>query len=166
MSASPATHPSSARSRLDPVVARRLAGLVIAGPEAEQVVARTPLTGEPLAELPMSTVDDVDTAVTRAREVQAVWAERSVLHRASVLMKVHDLVLEQQSAVLDLIQLESGKSRLHAFEEVADVAINARWYARRGPGLLADLRRPGLAPVLTQVTQVHHPKGVVGVIAP
>jgi succinate-semialdehyde dehydrogenase/glutarate-semialdehyde dehydrogenase len=79
---------------------------------------------------------------------------------------VHDLVLQRQSEALDLIQLESGKSRAHAFEEVADVAINARWYARVGARLLADERRPGLVPVLTEVTQVRHPKGVVGVISP
>ena len=162
MSAEPATHVPP----LDPAIARRLAEAVVAGPDAERVVVRTPLTGAPLAELPLSTVDDVEQAVARARVAQEIWAQRSVAHRAAVLLRVHDLVLERQSAALDLIQLESGKSRLHAFEEVADVAINARWYARRGPRLLADARRPGLVPVLTQVTQVHHPKGVVGVISP
>jgi len=162
MSAQPATH----APLLDPAVARRLAEGVVAGRGAERVATTTPLTGAPLAELPLSTVDDVEAAVARARAAQEVWAERSVAHRAAVLLRVHDLVLERQSAALDLIQLESGKSRLHAFEEVADVAINARWYARRGPKLLADARRAGLAPLLTRVTQVHHPKGVVGVISP
>jgi len=147
-------------------VVQRLVRRVVAGPEAERVAVRTPFTGAVLAQLPVSTVEDVETAVARARQAQQVWAQRSVAHRAAVLMRVHDLVLEQQSAALDLIQLESGKSRLHAFEEVADVAINARWYARRGPRLLADARRPGIAPLLTEVTQVHHPKGVVGVISP
>jgi succinate-semialdehyde dehydrogenase / glutarate-semialdehyde dehydrogenase len=151
---------------LEPSVARRLASGVVAGPGAQHVVTTTPLTGAPLAELPLSTVDDVETAVATARAAQEVWAQRSLAHRAAVLMRVHDLVLERQSAALDLIQLESGKARLHAFEEVADVAINARWYARKGPRLLADARRQGLAPLLTQVTQVHHPKGVVGVISP
>jgi succinate-semialdehyde dehydrogenase/glutarate-semialdehyde dehydrogenase len=151
---------------LDPAIAERLAALVVAGPDAERVLATTPLTGAPLAQLPMSTVQDVDKAVTTARQAQAVWAERSVAHRAAVLLRLHDLILERQAAALDLIQLESGKARLHAFEEVADVAINARWYARRGPALLADARRPGIAPLLTQVTQVHHPKGVIGIIAP
>ena len=162
MSAEPATHVPA----LDPAIARRLAAAVVAGPDAERVVVRTPLTGGPLAELPLSTVDDVELAVARARAAQEIWAQRSVARRAAVLLRVHDLVLERQAAALDLIQLESGKSRLHAFEEVADVAINARWYARRGPALLKDARRQGLAPILTQVTQVHHPKGVVGIISP
>ncbi|HEY6796894.1 MAG TPA: succinic semialdehyde dehydrogenase [Kineosporiaceae bacterium] len=164
----PGTPGSGPRDRypLDPAVARRLAERIVAHPDAERAVAHTPLTGAPLAELPLSTVDDVEAAVAKARAAQEVWAQRAVAHRAGVLLRVHDLVLERQSGGLDLIQLESGKARLHAFEEVADVAINARWYARRGPRLLADLRRPGLVPVLTQVTQMHHPKGVVGVISP
>jgi succinate-semialdehyde dehydrogenase/glutarate-semialdehyde dehydrogenase len=156
----------AARSSLDAAIARRLAARVVAGPGAERVVAHTPLTGAPLAELPLSTVDDVEVAVGRARAAQEIWAQRSVGHRAAVLLRVHDLVLERQSAALDLIQLESGKARLHAFEEVTDVAINARWYARRGSALIKDQRRPGFAPVLTHVTQVYHPKGVVGVISP
>ncbi len=62
--------------------------------------------------------------------------------------------------------MESGKSRRSAFEEVADVAILTRHYARRGPRYLADRRAPGMLPVLTG-TRVHRrPVGVVGVIAP
>ena len=151
---------------LDPAAVRRLVAGIVSAPGAERVVARTPLTGEHLADLPLSSVSDVEKAVARARAAQEVWAQRSVRHRAAVLLRVHDLVLERQSAALDLIQLESGKARLHAFEEVADVAMNARWYARRGPRILADERRPGIVPVLTEVTQVHHPKGVVGIISP
>jgi succinate-semialdehyde dehydrogenase/glutarate-semialdehyde dehydrogenase len=164
----PGTTPATDASAppLDPAIAARLTALVVAGPDAERVESRTPLTGAWLADLPMSTTADVETAIQRARAAQQVWAERSVEHRAAVLLRLHDLILERQSAALDLIQLESGKARLHAFEEVADVAINARWYARRGKSLLADARRRGITPVLTQVTQVHHPKGVIGIIAP
>ena len=38
--------------------------------------------------------------------------------RAAVLLRFHDLVLARQAEVLDLIQLETGKARLHAHEEV------------------------------------------------
>src|SRR5512142_38904 len=151
---------------LDAALVARLTAQVVAGPAAARAPVVSPLTGAALAELPVSTVEDVDAAVAMAREAQAVWAERSVSDRAKVLLRVHDLVLERRSEGLDVVQLETGKARLHAFEELADVAANARWYARRGPRLLRDVRRPGLIPGLTAVTHVRHPKGVVAVIAP
>jgi succinate-semialdehyde dehydrogenase/glutarate-semialdehyde dehydrogenase len=150
----------------DPARARRLAARVIAGRTAPRVTTTAPFTGAPLAELPLSSPDDVRAAVARARSAQPAWAERSPHDRAKVLLRLHDLVLDHRVELLDLIQLESGKARGHAYEELADVAINARWYARRGPALIADVRHPGLVPGLTRVTEVRHPKGVVGVIAP
>ena len=83
-----------------------------------------------------------------------------------MLLRFHDLVLRDQSDVLDLVQLESGKSRLSAFEEVADVAMVARHYARGGARYLAPQRAPGFAPILTSVRVLRHPVGVVGVISP
>ena len=63
---------------------------------------------------------------------------------SSVLLRFHDLVLSRQEEILDLIQLESGKARKHAFEEVLDVAIVARYYANtaaRAPEDAAPPRR-------------------------
>lgn len=153
-------------SGLDAALIARLAALVAAAPNAVRAPVTSPLTGAVLAELPISTLADVESAVARAREAQAVWAERSVSDRAKVLMRLHDLVLERRSEGLDVVQLETGKSRLNAFEELVDVAATARHYARRAPRLLRDIRRPGLVPVLTAVTQVRHPKGLVAVVAP
>jgi len=75
-------------------------------------------------------------------------------------------VLRRQDEVLDLIQLENGKARRHAFEEVVDVALNARHYARTARRDLAPARRAGLVPVLSQVQELRHPKGVVGIVSP
>ncbi len=151
---------------VDPARARRLTARIVAGPDAARETTTAPFTGAPLAELPLSTPDDVRAAVARARSAQPAWAARSVRDRAQVLLRLHDLVLARRAELLDLVQLECGKARAHAYEEIADVAVNARWYARRGPGMLADVRHPGIVPGLTRVTEVRQPKGVVGVIAP
>jgi succinate-semialdehyde dehydrogenase/glutarate-semialdehyde dehydrogenase len=83
-----------------------------------------------------------------------------------VLHRVHDLVLERQSDVLDLIQLESGKARVSAFEEVCDIANVSRHYALRAARYLAPRRAPGIIPGLTTVRVLRHPVGVVGIVAP
>jgi len=125
-----------------------------------------PFTGAPLASFPTSSPADVEHAVERARTAQRSWARVPVAERARVLRDFGALVLAEQSDGLDLVQMESGKSRRSAFEEVADLAIVTRHYAVRGPRYLADRRVPGMLPVLTG-TRVHRrPVGVVGVVAP
>jgi len=125
-----------------------------------------PFTGAPLASFPTSSPADVERAVERARAAQRSWARVPVAERARVLRDFGALVLAEQSDGLDLVQMESGKSRRSAFEEVADLAIVTRHYAVRGPRYLADRRVPGMLPVLTG-TRVHRrPVGVVGVVAP
>lgn len=161
------SRPSARRARvLDPAVVARLLPLVMAAEGAATRTTTAPATGAPVAEVPVSTPDDVRRAAQRARSAQPGWTARHVLERAAVLDRVHDLVLDHRDEALDLIQTENGKARAHAYEEVADVALTASWYARQGPAMLADRRYRGLVPGLSRVTQVHHAKGVVGVIAP
>ncbi|MQA80527.1 MAG: aldehyde dehydrogenase family protein [Streptosporangiales bacterium] len=161
---------SNVRTRLpdapDSATVSRLTERVVAsGSKRSPLLA--PYTGEAIAELPQSTPrKDVAEAYRRAREAQAAWARRSPRERANVLLRLHDLVLDRQREALDLVQWENGKARAHAFEEVADVALGCRYYGRTGPGYLMPRRRAGLLPLLTQVVELHHPVGVVGVVSP
>ncbi len=149
----------------DAMVARLLRHAVVgAHPETHDTVA--PFTGERATTLPVSTEADVEHAFTMARRAQRGWAQRSPRERARVLLRFHDLVLAQQAELMDIAQIETGKARRDAFEELADCALNARYYGIAGPKLLASRRVLGVFPVLTQTTIHHHPKGVVGIISP
>ncbi|MER7946182.1 succinic semialdehyde dehydrogenase [Streptomyces sp. NPDC096079] len=158
--------PAGVRTAADVVtpelVARLTRGVVGSGRTANH----TPFTGEKLADLPESTPEDVAEAFTRARAAQAAWAATPVRARAAVLLRFHDLVLQRQAEVLDLIQLETGKARLHAHEEVQAVAVAARHYGRRASAYLRAKRHTGVVPTLTKVTELRQPRGVVGQIAP
>ncbi|MDX6660492.1 MAG: succinate-semialdehyde dehydrogenase / glutarate-semialdehyde dehydrogenase, partial [Solirubrobacteraceae bacterium] len=110
--------------------------------------------------------DDVRAAIDRARAVQAEWAKTGFAERKRVLLRYHDLILSHEEELLDLLQVESGKARRHAFEEVLDVAITARYYANTAERHLKPRRRRGALPFLTQAWEYRHPVGVVGVIAP
>ncbi|MGR8008848.1 succinic semialdehyde dehydrogenase [Streptomyces hypolithicus] len=173
--AAPGTHlgtnplaatPAAARTAADvvtpEVVAQLTRGVVGSGRTANH----TPFTGEKLADLPESTPEDVATAFERARAAQPAWAATPVRRRAAVLLRFHDLVLERQAEILDLIQLETGKARLHAHEELMAVAVSARHYGRKAPSYLGPKRHTGVIPVLTKVTELRQPRGVVGQIAP
>src|SRR5436190_484063 len=135
------------------------------GPREEATVEQ-PFTGAPLGAVPRCTPDDVGAAIERAREAQRAWGQTSFAERRRILLRFHDLVLDRQDEILDLLQLESGKARRHAFEEVLDVAIVARYYANTAERHLKTRRRRGALPVVTAAWEHHHPLGVVAVIAP
>jgi succinate-semialdehyde dehydrogenase/glutarate-semialdehyde dehydrogenase len=139
--------------------------LVVTG-EREQLEVIEPFSGEVLATIPSGTEEDVDAAVERALDAQADWAERPVTERAAVLDSYADRVLDEQEALLDIAQVETGKTRRDAFEEVLDVAQTAAHYADASPNLLGSDRRRGAFPLLTKTTVHRHPRGVVGIISP
>jgi len=145
----------------------RLARRVTVLPEThESIEVHAPATGQLLGTVPKGTPADVREAVRRARKAQEDWFHRTVAERAAPILRFHDLIIERQDEVLDLIQLESGKARKHAFEEVADTAIVARYYSHHAEGLLAPRRRQGALPAITAAWEHHQPVGVVGIIAP
>ncbi|MGN6413818.1 succinic semialdehyde dehydrogenase [Flexivirga sp.] len=161
-----ANPPSPAPHTVDPTRPARLARRVRAGTNAARFDCLTPFTGGVIATLPVSTVADVEQAYAAAREAQPRWAARSVADRARVLLRYHDLVLRHRDELLDLIQLESGKARRHAFEEILDVAGICRHYARKAPDYLRPRKHLGAIPLLTQSSELHHPRGVIGVVGP
>jgi succinate-semialdehyde dehydrogenase/glutarate-semialdehyde dehydrogenase len=110
--------------------------------------------------------DDIAIAATRARAAQPAWAATPLHQRARIFLRYHDLVLRHQPELLDLIQLETGKARRHAFEEIADTAIVARHYAVHAARYLRPERRRGAVPGLSTARVHHHPLGLVGIIAP
>ncbi|MFE7930853.1 succinic semialdehyde dehydrogenase [Streptomyces sp. NPDC057456] len=158
--------PIGVRTAADVVTPELVAQLTKGVTGSGRTANHTPFTGEKLADLPESTPDDVLKAFEAARKAQAVWERTPVRERAAVLLRFHDLVLERQAEVLDLIQLETGKARLHAHEEVQAVAVAARHYGRKAPAYLRPKRHAGAMPTLTKVTELRHPRGVVGQIAP
>ncbi|RMB87877.1 succinic semialdehyde dehydrogenase [Streptomyces shenzhenensis] len=158
--------PEGARTAADVVTPELVAQLTKGVIGSGRTANHTPFTGEKLADLPQSTPADVLEAFRAARAAQAVWERTPVRQRAAVLLRFHDLVLERQAEVLDLIQLETGKARLHAHEEVQSVAVTARHYGRKAPACLRPQRHTGAMPTLTKVTELRHPRGVVGQIAP
>jgi succinate-semialdehyde dehydrogenase/glutarate-semialdehyde dehydrogenase len=158
--------PEGVRTAADVVTPELVAQLTKGVTGSGRTANHTPFTGEKLADLPESTPEDVQKAFEAARAAQTVWEKTPVRQRAAVLLRFHDLVLERQAEVLDLIQLETGKARLHAHEEVQAVAVAARHYGRKAPAYLRPKRHTGAVPTLTKVTEIRHPRGVVGQIAP
>src|SRR5689334_15183615 len=132
----------------------------------ETVEVRSPIDNAPLAHVPQSTDADLDDAFARARRAQRQWSRTSLDERSRILLRLHDLVLDRQDEIMDLICLESGKARKHAFDEPMHLALTARYYARTASDHLGTRRVRGVIPAITRVEVNRVPKGVVGVISP
>ncbi|MBK5218031.1 MAG: aldehyde dehydrogenase family protein, partial [Propionibacteriales bacterium] len=124
---------SAMPSTTSPISAARVAELtkIIHTTTSETRTTISPFTGQPVAQIPVSSIDDVESAFNLARAAQQDWAQTSLRERSRALLRLHDLVLDHQAELLDLIQIESGKTRADAFDEVAHLALTARFYARR-----------------------------------
>lgn len=132
----------------------------------ESIVVRSPITGEQIGTVPGCTEEDVKLALERARLAQKKWIESPVAQRRNIILRYHDIVLDRQAELLDLLQVEAGKARRDALEEVLDVAINCRHYAYRTESYLKPRWRKGVLPLLTTTRELRHPLGVVGFISP
>lgn len=158
-------HDPAASYALEPdYVAALTARIRATSGETKEV--RSPLDGAPLAHIPQSGEADIVEAFARARVAQEKWARTPIERRNALLLRLHDIVLDRQAEILDLIVLESGKARKHAFDEPIHIALTARYYGRTSAQHLGTERKPGVIPVLTRVDVNHVPKGVVGIISP
>jgi acyl-CoA reductase-like NAD-dependent aldehyde dehydrogenase len=105
-------------------------------------------------------------AFARARQARRPGRGRPLDERAQCLLRLHDLVLDRQDEIIDLIVWESGKARKHAFDEPLHIALTARYYGRTAHEHLDTQRKLGVVPGLTRVEVNRVPKGVVGIISP
>ncbi|QWF77511.1 succinic semialdehyde dehydrogenase [Amycolatopsis sp. CA-230715] len=151
--------PSAAR-------ATQLARRAVGGGDSAPVEIRSPFTGLATVTLSQATDSDTRAIFTTARAAQKAWAATPVAERQRILVRLHDLVLARQQEALDFVQLEAGKARLDAFDEVSATALVAAYYGKHSAKILRPRRSAGAVPVLTAAGELHHPKGVVGIISP
>lgn len=145
-------------------VAVLLGQVVASGPESASAVA--PFTGDLLPAVPQSSVADVHAAALRARAAQAAWAALPITDRIQPLLRLAELVLKEKDRLLDVVQWETGKSRVHASIELLGLPAVTAHYASNAAHYLAEQSVASGTPGLVRTRVGHRPKGLVGVIAP
>lgn len=150
---------------ITPDLVRSLGEIVVSAGDDTASITHV-FTGDALATVPTSTVADVAHAVTAARAAQPAWAATPARERAKVLRRFAELAHDAQDLIADLIQAETGKTRMHAIVEQLDPLLTATYYARKAAALLKPRRRAGMFPGLVSTVELRAPKGVVGIISP
>ena len=77
-----------------------------------------PATGECLAEIPITSPEQLQAAVARARAAQPGWGAMPTAARLELLRAVAGRLEERAEELADLITLEMGKPRKQALGEV------------------------------------------------
>ncbi|MDQ4053104.1 MAG: succinic semialdehyde dehydrogenase [Actinomycetota bacterium] len=151
--------------RVDHAYVDGLLALVASSGEAASSAVE-PVTGEPLPAVPQSSADDVADAAARARVAQEAWAEVPLGERIAVVLRFARLTLHHRERLLDVVQWETGKSRVHATIELFGLPAVAAHYGTHAPAYLAESRAASGTPGIVRTQVAHRPKGLVGVIAP
>ena len=125
-----------------------------------------PTSGKRIYDLPQLSSQAVAQAINSARAAQQNWQQVSPAHRAQILLRIHDRLMANQDRLIDLLQLETGKAKSHAFEEVAGAYGAARYFGKISAKALKPKKTRAGIPVLTKTWVEHVPLGVVGVITP
>jgi succinate-semialdehyde dehydrogenase/glutarate-semialdehyde dehydrogenase len=151
--------------RLDQAYVDGLLSLVAAsGGATSSAVA--PFTGEPLPAVPQSSAADVAAAADRARAAQEPWARRPLAERVAIVLRFAMLVLRHRERLLDVVQWETGKSRVHATIELFGLPAVATHYGTHAATYLAETKATSGTPGVVRTRVAHRPKGLIGVIAP
>lgn len=88
-----------------------------------------PATGKSLCRVQSATPKEVTAAIDGASQAFAGWSERAAKDRASVLMKWHNLIIENADDLALLMTLEQGKPLAESKGEVGFGASFVSWYA-------------------------------------
>ena len=131
--------------------------------ESEEVT--NPANGEVIADMPLSSEEDVNRAVAAARAAFPGWATTTPAERAGAMLRLADLLDEHAEELADLEAADAGKPR-NAFleDEMPAVSDTLRFFAgaaRVPEGQAAGEYVSGRTSIIRR-----EPAGVVGQITP
>ncbi|ELY42726.1 aldehyde dehydrogenase family protein [Natronorubrum tibetense] len=144
--------------------AQYLAGDWIEPDDRDTLAVENPYTREEIATVPAGTEDDVDRAYEAANEAQKEWAQQPPQARAEVITAATEFVRDNREAIVELLALESGSTRVKSGAELqtaTGMMQQAASYPFRMDGQQMESTIPGKENVVER-----QPAGVVGVISP
>lgn len=123
-----------------------------------------PATGEKVGTVPNGGEDEATKAVEAAAAAFPEWSKTTAYHRAGLLMKWHDLLLENKQEVAEIMTREMGKPLAEAIGEIEYSAAFISWYAEEGKrvyGRTVPASKDG-----KRIQVIKQPVGVVASITP
>ncbi len=112
---------------------------------------KSPATGEDLAPVEATPLDDVAAVVRRAREAQAKWADIPIAKRVTAIAKLKPKILARAEEIAKLVHAETGKPEVEALlgEVLASADVVTYW---------AELIADELEPFEAEIDALSYPK--------
>ncbi len=123
-----------------------------------------PATGLKIGTVPRCGGAETRRAIEAAEAAFHSWKKTSADHRAKMLRKLHDAIMDNQDALAELLVMEQGKPFAEAKGEVGMSAAYVLWYAEEGRRIYGDIVPSPWADRRILVTK--EPVGVIGAVTP
>jgi methylmalonic acid semialdehyde dehydrogenase len=146
------------------IIENAVAGKRYVSSSTRRVPVFNPATGEQSAELPLSTLSELDAAVASAKKAQVAWGHTPPMKRARVLFKFKALLDQYADDIAREISKEHGKVHDDALGEVAR-GIDCVDFACGIPHLLKGEFSRNVGPNIDTYSD-RQPLGVVAGITP
>jgi malonate-semialdehyde dehydrogenase (acetylating) / methylmalonate-semialdehyde dehydrogenase len=141
-----------------------IGGRLVPGTSGRSGPVYNPATGEQTGEVDFATVEEVDAAVTSAKEAFESWRKVSLAKRAELMFNIRELVHERREEAAKILTSEHGKVLSDALGEVTR-GLEVIEYACGIPTLLkgefSEQASTGI-----DVYSIRQPLGVVAGITP
>ena len=127
-----------------------------------------PADGKVVGEVPIETAEAVAAKVRELRLFQPEWEAIGPKGRKGWLLKFQDWMIDNSEHIIDVLQAETGKSRVDASIEPTACADLLNYWAGAAEKFLADAHPAPRSPLarIKKLSTVYRPHPVVGVITP
>ncbi|ASG22335.1 NAD-dependent succinate-semialdehyde dehydrogenase [Nitrospirillum viridazoti] len=123
-----------------------------------------PATSVRIGTVPRSGQMETRRAIAAADAAFQTWRRTTALERSQLLRKLHDLILQNQQALAELLTLEQGKPLAEATGEIRASAAYVLWFAEEARRVYGEVVPSPWADRRILVTK--EPVGVVAAITP
>jgi succinate-semialdehyde dehydrogenase/glutarate-semialdehyde dehydrogenase len=123
-----------------------------------------PATGRKIGTVPKAGKAETRRAIEAAERAFQSWKKTTAEHRAKLMRKLHDALMDNQDALAELLVIEQGKPLAEAKGEIASSAGYVLWFAEEGRRAYGDVVPSPWADRRVLVTR--EPTGVIGAITP
>ncbi|MDN3425870.1 NAD-dependent succinate-semialdehyde dehydrogenase [Microbacterium sp. APC 3898] len=97
-----------------------------------KIEVMNPATGEVVGTVPNGGEEEATAAIEAAASAFPEWSKTTAYHRAELLMKWHDLLLEHKEEIGEILTKEMGKPLAEAIGEIEYSASFVSWFAEEG----------------------------------
>ena len=130
----------------------------------ETIDVVNPANGQRLGAVPKSGAAETRRAIDAAHDAFAGWSRTTAAHRAGLMRKLHDAIMDNRDALGELLTLEQGKPLAEAKGEVGMSASYVLWFAEEARRVYGDTIPSPWGD--RRMMAIKQPVGVIGAITP